>query len=321
MAGSRATTPTIVLMIGVLLGVASGLWVISEMARSRDIAWTALVAASSGGATELLLPAEEIEVIRPMVRITDGPVEEWLVGFLDRQRTASRQIMVLVVFLMVSFVVFLGLIQFENREQRQQLRDARRVSKAITETTDREQHRIARELHDGVGQLLSLALLQAQSGARDTAKTIMRAIADLRLVVHNLSIDRDDPMDLRADLQQLADRFSRESGIRISVKCNGLEIVSSRARREIQRISQELITNGVRHSGAGRISLSMFPLGEQLLLRYTDDGVGMETLDHQKGHGLSNVRYRAEIVDGSVQIASARPLEIVVSIPPEDTAP
>tara|TARA_B100000614_G_scaffold191031_1_gene172064 strand:+ start:327 stop:1259 length:933 start_codon:yes stop_codon:yes gene_type:complete len=310
-------------MTAVAVAVSIGVAVVWDLFVARDAVWQALVAVHDGTGTGDI-PARDLELARALTGSPNAGTEEWLRAYLDMQRTSAAQMLTLVVALIVALVIMLGFAHREGRRQQAELAEARRLSFAITDAEERERERIARDLHDGVGQLLSLALLQAQSRAPGTADTISRSISDLRAIVHDLSVGSDDPLDLVNDLQSLAARYAGDSGAHIVVKCSGLDLIAGDARRNVHRIAQELLANAARHSHADHVTVSLFPVGDRLVLRYTDDGVGIGSLEGHPGHGLRNIRHRASVLGGSVRLVRRRPAEITIEIPtvePGETTP
>ena len=186
----------------------------------------------------------------------------------------------------------------------------------LTVLQDRE--RIAKELHDDVIQSLfaeGMALQSALAVVSDPAavqnrlesaiENIDRVIRDLRNYIFALRPGTAADRQLDRSLRDLAKDFG-SSGARVEVDTdeNAVSQLAARSADVIQ-VAREAISNAVRHSGGHHIHVTLYSLGDHALLEIADDGKGFDAeMEAGKGHGLSNLKARAEALRGELEIES-----------------
>lgn len=187
---------------------------------------------------------------------------------------------------------------------------------AMVEGQEQERIRLARELHDGVGPLMSAIQLKVdQSMGRENPVHSQEA-AELNELIHTVS------KEIRAVSHALIPGSLMDFGLSPALKglCErmespGLEITyyapKSISRMEqnrelgVYRIAQELLHNAVKHARARHIHVQLSSDGTNLTLSVEDDGIGMEQLDPTgAGIGLRNVRYRTRALEGTFVLES-----------------
>ena len=179
-----------------------------------------------------------------------------------------------------------------------------------------ERSRIARNLHDGVGQGLAyIALELDRIGAarpdpdldrlRDETRAILRGV---RETLHQLRAEVTEANDLRTLAQAHLSRFSERTGIASSLSSeNSDERLPVLVEQELWRILQEALENVERHSKARRVEVSWSTDGRRGRLRVEDDGCGfdLEATRAQTAPGLRIMRERANAVGGRLDVRSA----------------
>jgi PAS domain S-box-containing protein len=206
----------------------------------------------------------------------------------------------------------------------------RQLEREVLEVSNREQQRIGNDLHDGLGQeLTGIALLlrglqnRAEREAPDLSASIEEvallvndAIFTTRALARGLSPVTFDRGGIAIALDGLAQRLS--AMFHIDVRCDaddtlerGLESANA---LHLYRIAQEAVTNAAQHGQAGNVRIRLCPDGDRGLLRIEDDGSGFSPATLQsKGLGLRIMRYRAQMMAGSLRIESARARGTTVS--------
>ena len=186
-------------------------------------------------------------------------------------------------------------------------------AKALAAQED-ERHRIARELHDEVGQHLTVVLLglkQAEKRASPDLAADLRVLRestregldDVRRVARQLRPGVLDDLGLASALASLASDFAQHSGATIRrVVTPGLPELSAEAELVIYRVAQEALTNAARHAHASQVELSLVRMGDRVVLEVADDGCGFDTA--RDGAGLRGMRERARLADGTLRIMS-----------------
>ncbi len=173
-----------------------------------------------------------------------------------------------------------------------------------------ERRRIARDLHDGLAQELAYLArnLDALEDGADTAalgclrQSVERAQLESRRAIHTLSAPTGQALgEALADaVAETAERF------RVEVEIGPIpEVEISAARAEaLVRIACEAVSNAARHSGAGRVRLSLEHDGPRVRLRVSDAGRGFDATAGSAGFGLISMRERARLVGGEVRVSS-----------------
>ena len=200
-------------------------------------------------------------------------------------------------------------------------RERRRLERALLETGERERRAVGHQLHDGPCQQITAALLRCKvahnaltaGGAQAEAAHLQAitelldaSVAEIHDLARGLSPAELSPGALAAALDDLARRV-RASGI---VDCEfhhdgvtrpaDLELSS-----QLFRIAQEAVANALRHASARRIRIELArgAEGDRLLVR--DDGVGFAPDGNRDGMGLRIMRYRSELIGGSLSVGAA----------------
>jgi len=178
-----------------------------------------------------------------------------------------------------------------------------------------ERNRIAQELHDQIGQSLTVLLLglkQVEQRAptelaeelalmRETART---GLDDVRRVARELRPALLDDLGLVSALAALTNDFTSHSSAAVRrVIGPGLPDLSRECELVVYRVAQEALTNAHRHTEAEHVQLSLTRLGDRVVLEVADDGRGRQDL--VAGAGIRGMRERALLVGGDLTIASS----------------
>jgi PAS domain S-box-containing protein len=180
-----------------------------------------------------------------------------------------------------------------------------------------ERSRIARELHDDVGQQLALLASQLDvTRDRQLSRSRMlaglsearKSLQDVATTVHSLSHELHPAklklLGLHQTLDILCRNVATESAVVTTFDAPAIPAhVPDEAALCLYRVTQEALQNAVKHSGASRIDVTVTATPSQLLLRITDDGAGFERLASQcSGLGLLTMRERVELSGGTFRI-------------------
>jgi signal transduction histidine kinase len=215
-------------------------------------------------------------------------------------------------------------------------RDLRILSHRLIAAQDQERRRIARELHDSLGQDLSSAKMIAdtmvmQNGssepikqsAVDLSSLMDRAIQQVRSISYLLHPPLLDEIGLHSALQWYLDGLQKRSGIEMSIKVEPPDFPRLPADMEtaIFRIVQEALTNVFRHSGASKASVVLTKGENEVACSVRDDGKGIaEDVSEFKpeiiGVGIAGMRQRVKEFDGELRLRNADPGTLIeVTIP------
>jgi two-component system sensor histidine kinase UhpB len=198
------------------------------------------------------------------------------------------------------------------------LEDERRESaRRELAAQERERQRLARELHDEVGQnLTALAMRLArvsQSATAEIAPQIEEArdatlvtVEHVRRLAHRLRPVALDELGLRAALTTLCTELSHSTGLEIARNLPGdMPPLATEVETVIYRVTQESLTNVVRHANARRAEVAItIAEGRDLVLCVSDDGRGMPPGASMNG-GIRGMRERALLVGGQLEVSAA----------------
>ncbi|MFG1933213.1 sensor histidine kinase [Mycobacterium sp. NPDC048908] len=178
---------------------------------------------------------------------------------------------------------------------------------------ENERQRIARELHDEIGQTLTVALLflkravdrapaEIRGELADTQEAVRAGLDEVRSIARRLRPDALEDLGLHSALSALCSEFTQATGIGV---VKSIAPQANRLPQDIElvcyRIAQESLTNITRHAKASKVWLDLHTSAEQLLLRIADDGRGgVDT----EGAGINGMRERALLVNAEFTIAS-----------------
>jgi two-component system sensor histidine kinase UhpB len=182
-------------------------------------------------------------------------------------------------------------------------RDSARRALAAQE---RERVRIARELHDEVGQALTAVMWTLDGPARET---VHAALEDVRAIARRLRPEALDDLGLLAALAALTTAIGQSSGLRIARTLDREAAAALGPEEElvVYRVVQEALTNVVRHAGARHafVKLARTSEGAAVTLEISDDGHGFDPARTGDGAGLRGMRERALLTGAQLDIAAA----------------
>jgi two-component system sensor histidine kinase UhpB len=181
-----------------------------------------------------------------------------------------------------------------------------------------ERQRIARELHDEVGQTLTAMLLQIESfypdappelrGHLDELRETTRSGAeDVRRIAQRLRPEALEELGLQSALVVLSDLFADQTGVRVARRIqNDLEL-SAQDELVVYRVAQEALTNIARHAHATLAELELSRDGDgAVVLLVRDDGRGFDVAAQPLSYGVRGMRERAMLIGASIRIESAK---------------
>jgi signal transduction histidine kinase len=209
--------------------------------------------------------------------------------------------------------------------------ELRELTAALETVREEERKRIARELHDDLGQQLTAIRMDAHfiraqapaahaeiaQSAERLERTINQTVVSLRRISADLRPMMLDDLGLVAALEELASQVSERSGLRCSFAGPEDLDVDERLVTPLYRIAQESLNNVVKHAGATEAALSLFrDDAGRLVLRVEDNGKGIAAEDRRKrkSFGLIGMRERVHAVGGDFSIVSRPPAGTLVEV-------
>ena len=247
--------------------------------------------------------------------------------------------------LLALLLVFASGVLINIRERRLADTKLKALTKRIFETQEEERGRVARELHDGISQILvgvryALELARRRFDGTDNRavtalnkgiESLQEAIGEVRRISRDLRPGALDDLGLGPALKALSDDFSAQTGIDTHfdtvVFRNRLD---EEAKIALYRVAQEALTNVARHADANEVRIDLKGHKRGATLRISDNGVGLtaeEKADRRKGLGLRNMQERVEYLDGTLKVFASKSGTVIEAqvplthmLPPERSA-
>ncbi|GAB5522499.1 MAG: hypothetical protein Roseis2KO_03710 [Roseivirga sp.] len=190
-----------------------------------------------------------------------------------------------------------------------------------------ERQRIARDLHDGVGVMLSTTQLYFDQLSEDTAglheeakQKINELLEDTIQSVRQISADLRpvilDNLGLAEAAEELTEKVCHAAKLKHDFQSNVSLTLTKEQELTVYRILQELLTNTVRHAGASAVSIRLESTLEYFRLNYGDNGKGFEPEDVKKrpGLGMKNIESRVKILGGQISMDKTHQPGVFISI-------
>ncbi len=226
------------------------------------------------------------------------------------------------VFLLLGVIFIRRLFKFLKRIDDIRRESETRVLQAIMQTEERERRQLAKDLHDGIGPLLSnikmsvSALDKSQiSGFNRTvvdniSTLINESITALKYTSNNLSPHILDNFGLASAVNSFTENINRLGKIEITFN-NNVENTrfESQIETNLYRIICELFQNTVKHANASKVSLLVHFNEGKIIVQYFDDGIGFDPEDAVKmnGMGISNMKSRFKALNGEIEFKRIMP--------------
>ena len=192
------------------------------------------------------------------------------------------------------------------------------LTQHIQTAREDERHRLARNLHDDLGALLTSAKLDAariKSRISATAPEALELLAHLvgtlnsgialgRRIIEDLRPSALSNLGLAATLEILAREFSDNTGVQTHCTLDAVELAPS-SELTVYRLVQEALTNIVKYANANAVWITLATCGEMVEVSVRDDGVGFDTnTKRASAYGLVGMRFRVETSGGSLSMQS-----------------
>ena len=241
-------------------------------------------------------------------------------------------------------LVFTSGLFINMRERRLADAKLKKLTQRVFDAQEEERRRVARELHDGISQILvgvrfALEIAKRRLSNGDTAGSdnldqgiehLSGAIQEVRRISRDLRPGVLDDLGLGPAIRTLAEDFGERTGIEVTFETVVFRNrLAEDAKIALYRVAQEAMTNIERHSGATHVEIDLRGHSRGATLKICDNGHGMETGSPSNpsgtGLGLRNMQERVEQLDGTLRILSSRSGTIIEAsvplthlLPPQD---
>ncbi|MGN6421641.1 MAG: ATP-binding protein [Pseudobacter sp.] len=225
-------------------------------------------------------------------------------------------------------ILILSYLNYRNKQKLQQQRISELetekqllATQSLLKGQEDERSRLAKDLHDGLGGLLSgvklqlgamkgnLILTEENGRAFNNAlNKLDESISEMRRVAHNMMPEALLNMGLKQALQDFCDGLAESQSFSITCEFYGLEQrMAPSVEIVLYRIIQELMNNAIKHSGASIILAQVIRQQDHVTITIEDNGKGFDTanLENMRTAGLRNIRSRVNYLHGSMDIKAA----------------
>lgn len=220
----------------------------------------------------------------------------------------------LVIIVIVLFSVFTHRKNRLLREQETAKKVfARELAESQIEIREETLRNISWELHDNIGQLMTLAKIQSQLALEkpellpEVSETIGIGINELRALSKLINPEALKSLSLREAITLEIERFNRLKFITATLEVEGDAVqIDGNTQIILFRILQEFFSNTIKHSKASNLNVRLQYSENNLNITAEDDGVGFEDTNDFMGIGLKNMKMRAKLINSSLEIKSEK---------------
>jgi two-component system, NarL family, sensor kinase len=235
-------------------------------------------------------------------------------------------IIAVIIILLFLGVLFLVMLFYYNNKKGQMSKEKqlmratfdKQLLESKLEIQEQTFDMISQEIHDNVGQILSLAKVQLSIMEQkqsvggellgNVKESISLAMTELRDIAKSLNSERVQKLSLQESISQEIRRINRSGFIKVAVDIQGIEKnIPDQHKLIAYRIIQEGFQNIIKHAGASEVKVTIRYMEDSMFITIQDNGVGFEpetALKKRDGLGLPNILQRATLVGGRAEITS-----------------
>ncbi len=231
---------------------------------------------------------------------------------------------VVVVFLLIAGALFFRLTRIKQKAEIQEAiaREQKGRFKAVIDAQEQERKRIAQDLHDGLGQLLSTARLnvsaledsldntdlESEKIWHNALELIDESVQEVRNVSHNMMPSALIRLGLVAALREQISKINHAGKVAVKLETEGMDTrLDEAVEITLYRVIQEVLNNAIKHSKASEIVVRIEKVQGSLQLSVKDDGQGLDLqlIKHSRGIGWKNIYSRVELINGIIDMNSS----------------
>lgn len=234
------------------------------------------------------------------------------------QSSLEILILVMILLLLLSVVIVFLFLVFQKKKNfliRKQLEEKEQFDKEIvdlqSEIQEQTMRNISWELHDNIGQMLTLAKIQVQnmpvnSGTEELRSTLKNSLEEVRALSKSLNPDFIRSIDLIQALQLEIERFNRMKYINAELRISGTQFrLEETIETVLFRILQEFFANTLKHSRATELTVDVIYGDGQIQITAKDNGKGFNIKKEEgKGIGLMNIERRGKMINAEILLRS-----------------
>ncbi len=311
----------VALLLSMLIQLGAAITAVSLIRRTRfNISWMLISAGF---------------VLMALRRLFEFSTLFWETQLISKDEV-NNWIGILISILMLTSVIFIRRI-FNLQDQLEEIREGNEVSllRAIISTEEKTRQAVARDLHDGLGPVLSSIKMTISALDMDkidtnnkeiatrAASATDEAITSLKEISNHLSPHLLKNYGLMNALEEKSRQLLNNTSIQLDLNGNiGTKRYNYDVEINLFRIATELINNSIKHGHPAKIEITIDELENTLHLKYSDDGKGFkphesQQITSQSGMGLENIRSRAKSLKGHcfIQSRSGHGTKVNIQIP------
>jgi|LGOV01.1.fsa_nt_gb signal transduction histidine kinase len=236
-------------------------------------------------------------------------------------------VLLLVIVIIVIFSIFQNRkvkFLFDQKESEQRFEEE--IIKSQLETQEQTLQNISWELHDNVGQLLSVARMQLnmlqpslaekqKELINETGEIISKSLQEIRTLSKLLNPEVIKNIGLEEAIQLEIDRFNRLNFINASLTVIGKPIdINQKDEIILFRILQEFLSNSVKHSKTAKLEVTLTYNSEYLIIKAQDFGIGFVDAEIKKGSGLLNMKSRSDLIHTEFDLKSEKDKGVLLTL-------
>jgi len=206
--------------------------------------------------------------------------------------------------------------RLEEEVEEEKIKKQKEITHAVFAAQENERSAIGRELHDNINQILGATKLYIDMAKKDnpnrnsylatSSEYTLIAIEEIRKLSKTLITPLINENGLVNSVKDIAEDIMLVLPINIIITTDDFDEIAlgNKFKLDIFRIVQEQINNTLKHAQAEKILIAFKENDGQLLVSVSDDGIGFDTTKKKSGVGFTNIRSRAELYNGIMQLAS-----------------
>jgi signal transduction histidine kinase len=269
----------------------------------------------------------EYEKKEALLRLEQQRANELHLEELKRQDVIKWSSIGLLSLTLVSSTLFLNRYRLKQKNKLQEQLNAQQKEQAsaVMEVQEQERKRIAEDLHDSLGHLLSTAKLNlqtnpvAQPQVDNSLILLNQASEEIRNITFNLMPRTLEEEGLIPALTELVNKVTKSGTVKVLLHVHDMDkfILEKQSQFNIYRIVQEAVNNILKHADANEINIQLIGQNDHMTIMIEDDGKGFVPGENKQGRGLKNIVTRSLWLKGNINIDSTpgRGTTITTEIP------